>query len=154
MKLPRKTSITHERVRWADVDLVGIMRYTAFGRLIELAEQELLREAGMPFSEVFTNPEFWLPRRHLEIDYLAPVRIDELLELETYLSSMSESTMIYHVDVRNEAGVLVAVSKLVVVTVSTSDFAKVPLDSRVRSLLSPYVGDPEAVRARRGGIGE
>ena len=29
--------VTHERVRWADVDLVSIMRFSAFTRLIEIA---------------------------------------------------------------------------------------------------------------------
>ena len=34
-----------DRVRWADVDLVGIMRYSAVTRFLDTAEQELLREA-------------------------------------------------------------------------------------------------------------
>ena len=58
--------VTHERVRWADVDLVSIMRFSAFTRLIEIAEQELLRAAGLPYAELFDNPRLWMPRRRLE----------------------------------------------------------------------------------------
>ncbi len=149
MEPPKKTSIVYERARWADVDLVGIMRYSAFTRFIELAEQELMRDAGTSFSEIFDAPTIWLPRRQLTIEYLAPVRLDEKLELETFLSHMGDSSMVYHVDMRNEAGVLVAAASLVVVSVAVSNFKKVPLDRSFRELLSPYIGSVEAVRARR-----
>lgn len=144
-----KTSVIRERVRWADVDLVGIMRYSAFTRLIELAEQELMRDAGLPYGELFQSPEYWLPRRHLAIDYLAPARIDEELELETFVSRMGETSMTYHVDVRNPEGTLVASASLVVVCVTVAEFSKVPVPAALRKLLEPFVSAPEAVRAAR-----
>lgn len=149
MERPNKTSIVHERVRWADVDLVGIMRYSAFPRLVELAEQELMREAGLPYSEIFAAPEIWLPRRQLTIEYLAPAKIDEQLELETFVSRMGETSMTYHVDIRNDGGMLVASASLVVVAVTVADFAKVPLTAAFRNALTPFVNSPEAVRAAR-----
>ena len=37
-----------ERVRWEDIDLAGIMRYSAYTRFHDVAEAELLRAAGVP----------------------------------------------------------------------------------------------------------
>ena len=63
-----------ERVRWEDVDLVGIMRYSAFTRMLDVAEQELWRAAGMTVTQVMDEFGLWLPRRNLQIDFLAPAR--------------------------------------------------------------------------------
>jgi YbgC/YbaW family acyl-CoA thioester hydrolase len=139
-----------DRVRWADVDLVGIMRYSAFTRLIELGEQELCREAGLPYSEIFLAPEVWLPRRQLTIEYLAPARIDDLLDIETFVSRMGETSLTYHVDIRSQAGTLVATASLVVVCVTASEFRKIPMDPEFREALTPYLNSPDVVRAGRG----
>ena len=100
MTAPRPFVI-HERVRWADVDLVCIMRFSAFTRLVELAEQELLRAVGLPYAMLFDNPTIWMPRRRLEIDYYAPARIDDELALVTYVSRMGETSLTLQVDVRH-----------------------------------------------------
>ena len=42
-----------ERVRWSAVDKAGIIFYGAYVRFFELAEMELFRQAGVPYSEVF-----------------------------------------------------------------------------------------------------
>ena len=144
-----RTCIVHDRVRWADVDLVGIMRFSAFTRLIELAEQELLRAAGMPYSEIFESPSVWLPRRQLTIDYLAPAKIDEPLEIECYVSKMGESSAIYQVDVWNESGTMIASAALVVVCVTVAEFRKIPIVPEFRDALTPFVISPEIVRAAR-----
>jgi YbgC/YbaW family acyl-CoA thioester hydrolase len=144
-----RTCIVQDRVRWADVDLVGIMRYSAFTRLIELGEQELCRDAGLPYSEIFQAPEVWLPRRMLTIEYLAPARIDDLLDVETFVSRMGETSLTYHVDIRSQAGTLVATASLVVVCVTAAEFRKIPMNREFRDALTPYLGSPEAVRAGR-----
>jgi YbgC/YbaW family acyl-CoA thioester hydrolase len=147
--------VVQERVRWADVDLVGIMRFSAFPRLVELAEQELLRAAGLPFAEVFARPAVWMPRRHLAIDYFVPARLDDLLELETYVARLGETSLTLQVDVRSAArGTLLAAAAMVVVCVSVEDFGKRPLPGDFRARLGPWVLSVEAARAGRpGGAG-
>ena len=139
--------VVQDRVRWADVDLVGIMRYSAFTRLVELAEQELCREAGLSYSEIFVAPTVWLPRRKLSIEYLAPVRIDDLLDLVTFVSRMGDTSLTYHVDIWNQAGTLVASAELVVVCVTAAEFRKIPMSPEFRDALEPFVMSVESARA-------
>lgn len=134
-----KTLRLAERVRWADVDLVGIMRFSAFTRLVELAEQELMREIGAPFSEIFSAPQFWLPRRQLQIEYFAPARIDDLLELEVFISHMGETSMVYQVDIFHENRRRVASASMVVVCVTVDTFEKMSLPDEWRERLAPFV---------------
>lgn len=132
-----------ERVRWADVDLVGIMRFSAVTRFIEMAEQELLRDAGMPFSELFGPDTVWMPRRHLAIEYLAPARIDELLTVEVWISKMGTTSLTFSCELLLPDQRVVARAAMVVVCVTTA-FEKRPLPRVVREKLGPYLLAPES----------
>ncbi len=140
--------VTHERVRWADVDLVSIMRFSAFTRLVEVAEQELLRAVGLPYAMLFDNPRVWMPRRRLAIDYFAPARIDDELALVTYVTRMGTTSLTLQVDVRHAARTtLIAAATMVVVCVTVDSFAKRPLPSITRESLAPYVMTVDEARA-------
>jgi YbgC/YbaW family acyl-CoA thioester hydrolase len=144
--MPARPFVLSERVRWADVDLVGIMRFSAVTRFAEMAEQELLREAGLPYRLIFEAPEVWMPRRHLSVDYLAPARIDDLLTLVTYVSRLGETSLTLNVDLRHEGGTLVAAAAMVVVCVTVADFTKRPLPRVVREALAPFACSVEEAR--------
>ena len=137
-----------DRVRWADVDLVGIMRYSAVTRFLDTAEQELLREAGLPFGVIYeTSPEIWMPRRHLAIEYLAPARIDDLLHMVIWVVKLGESSITFAMELRHDDGRRVAVVTLVVVCVTADAFAKRPLPHVVRDALARFLCTPEEVQA-------
>jgi acyl-CoA thioester hydrolase len=128
-----------ERVRWADVDLVRIMRFSAVTRFVELAEQEFMREIGLPYGDAFQSPMYWLPRRHLAIDYLAPAFIDDALTMLVWVSRIGESSFSLHVDLQHADGRTVARATLVIVCVSASHFAKQPVPAELRERLTPFV---------------
>lgn len=128
-----------DRVRWADVDLVGIMRFSAVTRFLEMAEQELLRAAGLPYALIFENPEIWMPRRHLAVDYLMPARIDDLLTMVIWVSRLGDSSLTLAMDLRREDGRSVAKVSLVIVCVAVEDFGKRSLPGIIRERLAPFV---------------
>ena len=140
--------VTSDRVRWADVDLIGIMRFSAYTRLIELAEQELMREAGLSYGAIFDAPVTMLPRRHLSIDYFAPVRIDDALSLVTYVSRIGATSLTLRVDVRTDpAWLLVAAAEMVLVCVTMESFEKVRLPDDLRARLAAFECSVDAARA-------
>jgi len=136
-----------ERVRWADVDLVGIMRFSAVTRFVELAEQELMRAAGLPYTQLFDAPEIWMPRRHLAIEYRSPARIDDALTVLAYVSRMGTTSVTFNADLFQPDGRVVAETTMVVVCVTVAEFEKRPLPGEVREVLSPFVLTPDAARA-------
>lgn len=151
--MPAAPFRTSERVRWADVDLVGIMRFSAVPRFVELGEQEILRAAGLPFHEIFEAPEVWLPRRHLSIDYLSPARLDDLLAVDVYMSRLGTTSATMNVDLYTETGRLVAATAMTVVCVGAVDFRKQPLPDRLRDALAPFLCSVDDARAVRAGNG-
>lgn len=145
----RSLFVMHDRVRWADVDLIGIMRFSAYTRLIENGEQELLRAAGLSFAKIFDHPEIWMPRRHLSIEYFAPARIDDALSIVAYVTRMGDTSATLQFDVRlAERWTLLASASLVIVCVTVTEFTKCPLPSVMREALAPYEWTIEAARAQ------
>ena len=140
---------TTDRVRWADVDLVGIMRFSAVTRFVEMAEQELMRAAGYPYERLMNQPPFWMPRRHLSIDYVSPARIDDPLTMVSYVSRMGDTSLTLNVDLHQANGKLVAAAVMVVVCVASDTFIKQPIPDEFRSVLLPFVCSVEDARASR-----
>lgn len=134
-----------ERVRWADVDLVGIMRFSAFTRLVEHAEQEWMRTAGLPFDKLFTEPEVWMPRRQLTIDYFSPARLDDALAMITYVPRVGETSYTFNVDiVALDDGTPRASAAVVLVCVDNASFTKRPLPQHFRNAITPFQLDRDA----------
>jgi acyl-CoA thioesterase FadM len=56
-----------EHVRWSDIDRAGIIYYGQFQRFFEIAETELFRAVGLPYSEVFDRLELHEHRPHRRV---------------------------------------------------------------------------------------
>ena len=145
---PARPFLSEDRVRWPDVDLVGIMRFSAFTRLVENAEQDLSREAGLGYKKTTDSPAVWMPRRKLTIEYSAPARIDDVLQLMTYVSRVGETSLVFNVDVMTaDFQRLYATAEMVTVSVDAKTFRKVPLPEETRLALLPYVLSADGARS-------
>ena len=70
-----------ELVRWSDIDRAGIIYYGQFLRFFEIAETELFRSVGLPYSEVFDRFDIWLPRVQIHFDFRKPLTLDDPIEV-------------------------------------------------------------------------
>src|ERR1041385_6791541 len=91
-----------ERVRWGDVDAARIIFYGAYIRFFEFAETELFRAVGLPYGVLFNQSDIWLPRVHLECDFLQAARLDDLLEVSVYVGRIGNSSMRLNFEVRRK----------------------------------------------------
>src|SRR5437899_6333855 len=91
-----------ERVRWGDVDAAGIIFYGSYIRFFEFAETELFRAVGLPYGVMFDELGIWLPRVHLECDFLRAPRLDDLLEVSVYVGRFGNKSMQLKFEVRKK----------------------------------------------------
>ena len=70
--------IWESRIRFVDTDASGRIHYTALLRHFEAAEFEFLRAIGCPYTS-FLSEGVGFPRVHVECDYLAALRCDDLI---------------------------------------------------------------------------
>lgn len=138
------------RAEWADMDLVGIVRYGAYPRLLDAAEAELFRAAGLAFPRLQTEYGVVLVRRVLHLEYRAPARYDAVLRVAVWVARAGRSALTFGVAVRDGVGETThVVGQVVVVAVDAETLAKqaLPVDLVAR-LGAVTAAEP----VRRGGV--
>ena len=131
-----------EHVRWSDIDRAGIIYYGQFLRFFEIAETELFREVGLPYSEVFDRFDIWLPRVQIHFDFRKPLLLDDLIEVSAYVGRFGNKsfTLNFEVNKKGESD-LVAEGKVVLACVSRSTFESVPVPAGIVEALRPYLDE-------------
>ncbi len=142
-----KPFVVEEYVRWSDVDYAGIIFYGAYVRFFEIAETELFRAAGVPYSEVFDRFDIWLPRVHLECDFKYPARLDDCLRVAAYFTRFGTSSIGINFDVLHVAAEqLAAAGQEVLVCVDRRAMRPRALPEELRHLLAPFTMSEEEAR--------
>jgi YbgC/YbaW family acyl-CoA thioester hydrolase len=103
--LPPPDSLqVQERIRWSDMDTAGIMYFGTYIRLFEIAETELMRAAGCPYSnEQFRTLGIWMLRVNFHCDFFAPAFIDDLLTIHIWTGSPGRASLpLYFAVCRNQ----------------------------------------------------
>jgi acyl-CoA thioester hydrolase len=140
-----------ERVRWSAVDKAGIIFYGAYVRFFEVAEMELFRAAGVPYSEVFDRWNMWLPRVHLESDFHYPTRLDDKLRVAAYFTRFGTSSLQINFDIIHLGAEKLAVTGHEVLVCTTQDTLESrPLPAELIEILRPYQCTQEEARAQLG----
>jgi len=140
-----------EYVRWEDIDAAGIINYQAYLRFFGLAEVELFRSCGLSYKQLFEELGIWLPRVHVECDFLAPVTLDELLVVEAWFGRIGHSSieLDFSVSKKSDQATVVATGQYVLVTVRQGQFVPVQVPALVREKLKVYEEDSPTRRVRR-----
>ena len=140
-----------EYVRWEDIDAAGIINYQAYLRFFGLAEVELFRSCGLSYKQLFEELGIWLPRVHVECDFLAPVTLDELLVVEAWFGRIGNSSieLDFSVSKKSDQATVVATGQYVLVTVRQGQFVPVQVPALVREKLKVYEEDSPTRRVRR-----
>lgn len=82
------------RVYYEDTDAGGIMYHGNFINFCERARSELLREFGLPASKIVEELKTGFVVRHLDADYLAMARLDDLLTVNSHVIRLKNSSFL------------------------------------------------------------
>ncbi len=90
------------RVQFAETDMAGIVHFSVFFRYMEEAEHALWRAAGLTIEEV--GQETGWPRVSAAIDFKAPLRFEDEIEVTVEIAAVSRRTIRYRFTItRGEA---------------------------------------------------
>ncbi len=143
-----KPFIIDEYVRWSDVDNAGIIFYGAYVRFFEIAEMELFRAAGMPYVDVFDRFDIWLPRVHLDCDFMHPPRLDDRLRVAAYVSQFGKSSIRLNFDVLHlKSRRMAATGHEILVVTDRSTMKSRPIPEELKKSLFQFsLGEEDARR--------
>lgn len=90
------------RVLYADTDTAGIVYHGNYLRFLEAARSELLRDGGIPYSEVERRGFLW-PVVEVHLRHRKPARYDDLLEVVVGVSALGAAQVTFQADVYRAA---------------------------------------------------
>lgn len=83
------------RAYYDDTDAAGVVYHARYLAFYERARAEMLRECGFSQGEILREQQVAFAVRRATIDYLAPARLDDLLEVTTKLVSYRRTSLVF-----------------------------------------------------------
>jgi acyl-CoA thioester hydrolase len=121
-RIEGETHVLPVRVYFEDTDCAGLVFHTNFLKYCERGRSDFIRLLGIDQTGL-ANPEEGEPAvfvvRRIEIDYLKPGRMDDVLEVVTRCAEIGTASLVLDHEVRRGETVLVR-AKVMVVLVSGS----------------------------------
>ena len=127
-----------ERIRWSDIDSSGIILWSAYTRLVEIAETELFRAAGFPYDGIWERLDIWLPRVQFHIDYRSPLRLDDEVDVEIHVGRLGNASIRFELAFRKPDATLAAEGYLVIVAIRRQDAKPVAVPAALATALQPW----------------
>ena len=94
------------RVYYEDTDMAGIVYYANYLRYIERGRSEWVREVGLDQNRMKDEDGIVFAVRRVEADYLAPARLDDRLDVLTWVAERRPARMVMGQEVRRGDQVL------------------------------------------------
>lgn len=88
-----KTFVLPIRVYYEDTDAGGVVYYANYLKFAERARTEMLRLLGVENSVLQDRHGLAFVVRHIEVEYLSPARLDDLLEVYLELARVGGASL-------------------------------------------------------------
>ncbi|MDB5193904.1 MAG: acyl-CoA thioesterase [Segetibacter sp.] len=112
-------SLHQLRVRYAETDQMNIVYHGNYAQYFEVARSESIRHLGFTYKDMEALGVY-MPVVELQVKYLRPAHYDELLTIKTMVKELPTNHRIeFDHEVRNEAGKLLTIGKVVLYFMSS-----------------------------------
>jgi acyl-CoA thioester hydrolase len=134
------------RVAFSDTDAQGVVYYGRYMPYFDLARTEFHRHLGrVHLGEV----DFAM--RAVSVEYLAPARFDDLLEIFVRIERIGTTSITYdhaayRIDDDGGADTLMATAKATLVCIALDERKAVPVPRELRDFVSAFQGDAQPTR--------
>lgn len=92
-----------EKVRFVETDLMGVVHHSNYFRWFEMGRVEYLRQAGVLLTELMADGIVF-PITHVECQYRASAKFDDIILIEPTLKEVSPVKMIFTYQVVRQQG--------------------------------------------------
>jgi acyl-CoA thioester hydrolase len=123
------------RVYWEDTDAGGVVYYANYLKFMERARTEWLRSLGFEQQVLRESHGVVFVVRRVEIDYLAPAQLDDLLTVTTGLLEMTRTCLTVAQGIA--ADNLLTRAKVQIVCIDPASFKPVKLPEPLLEKLTP-----------------
>ena len=105
------------RVRYAEVDAMGVLHHSRFWVYFEMGRTELLRQAGVAYRDLEQRGVFFVVAK-CSARFLAAARYDDLLALSTRITRMGAARIDHAYELKRKSdGLLLATAETTIACV-------------------------------------
>jgi acyl-CoA thioester hydrolase len=119
------------RVYYEDTDFSGRVYHASYLRFLERGRTEWLRRRGFTHRDLAESSGVAFAVRSLQIEFLAPAMMDDLLEVETSVAAVRGASITFHQRVMRGDKELVT-AEVLVASIRDGRPARIPPDFRRR----------------------
>jgi len=114
------------RIYYEDTDAAGVVYHSNYLKFAERARTEALRLSGIDQSDLMREHKIGFAVRRVEVDFLKPAMLDDLLTIETRLDDISRVSLTMHQVIRRGDTVLVKLNVKLAIVDEKMKLAKLP----------------------------
>lgn len=129
------------RVRWAETDLQGIVFNGHYLTYFDVTITEYWRAIGLPYPAGFHDLGVDVFAVKSTVEYLAPVRFDEVIEVGCRAARLGRSSIAFELAIWREAAKVTA-GEVVYVCADPVARRSVPIPARLRAAIAAYERPP------------
>jgi len=127
------------RVYYEDTDASGVVYHANYLRWFERARTEWLRALGLGQEQLMRQLAVAFTVANIEIDFRAPARLDDALEVHTAVPLMRRASIVFEQTLyRAGESQLLARAKVRVGCVSSTDFRPMPLPEALEQAIEKW----------------
>lgn len=105
------------RVYYEDTDAGGVVYHASYIAFYERARTEMLRHHHFDQHSLMEEQVVFVVRR-LTVEYLAPARLDDLLEVQSEIKNMTRATMTFAQRIVNAEGVVLSEAEILIACIN------------------------------------
>lgn len=126
-------------VRFGDVDHAGIVYYPHFFIYFHEAFEDFFNENSHKYSELLNDRRIGFPTVHIDIDYSAPLRYGDALDVELSVPKVTaRSATFRYVGFRHSDGKKACEANIICVCVHLDQFSALPIPDDLRTLFDKF----------------
>jgi len=137
-----KAHSTSFRVYYEDTDAGGIVYHSNYLKFAERGRCEMLRSFDLECSSIEEKLGMMFVLKHADIEYIKPAMLDDLLEVQTMVSSM-RNTSFQMRQIVHKNGAEICSMLITLVCVDTKTIKPVRLPEILRDQFEPYLITPK-----------
>lgn len=131
------TNTCQTRVRYGETDQMGYCYYGNYAQFLEIGRVECLRSLNFSYK-VLEDNGILLPVLDLNIKYIKPAFYDDLLTIETKISSLPKARIEFTYQIFNEANELITTATTTLVFISKDTMKPIQCPANLLDTLSSF----------------
>ncbi|MBK6338538.1 MAG: acyl-CoA thioesterase [Bacteroidetes bacterium] len=125
------------RVKYADVDAMGVVYHGNYAQFFEAGRAEAFRNLGYTYKN-FEADGFSLPVVEMKTRFLKPAKYDDLITISTIIKTFPSRKLTIFTELYNELGELITNAEISFIFVKSTNMSLISAPEKFKAILLPF----------------